>query len=242
MNIGTALRNFLNAPYDPNLVLAVNSDDAALASISEVALFNKMMALINPKMVWVQYTESQGYRFSVAGTHPMRAVTQGSWYGDINGTATILEMLDARGPTGARVSDAALEEHVIMSEYYHVVPETTLTICVLTLVNGFTVTGESACASPKNFDEVIGRTLARKMAKDKVWMLEGYVLRNSLMKQTAFHKKRGSTYVVEENWAELQTAAPIPEGTMLAVYRDIETGKLYARPETEFRDGRFEIK
>lgn len=56
----------------------------------------------------------------------------------------------------------------------------TLTICVLTLRNGFTVTGESNCASPENFNEQIGRTIARRNARDKIWSLEGYALRTQL--------------------------------------------------------------
>lgn len=48
-----------------------------------------------------------------------------------------------------------------------------LTFCVLTLDNGFTVTGESACASPENFDAEIGRNIARSNAIQKIWMLEG---------------------------------------------------------------------
>lgn len=55
-----------------------------------------------------------------------------------------------------------------------------LTICVLVLDNGFTVTGESACASPENFNPEFGRQLARKQAIEKVWMLEGYRLRQRL--------------------------------------------------------------
>ena len=55
-----------------------------------------------------------------------------------------------------------------------------LTFCVLTLKNGFTVTGESACASPENFDPEIGRQIARDNAVDKVWMLEGYLLKQAL--------------------------------------------------------------
>ena len=55
-----------------------------------------------------------------------------------------------------------------------------LTICVLVLKNGFTVTGESACASPENFNADIGARLAREDAIKKVWALEGYVLRNKL--------------------------------------------------------------
>ena len=55
-----------------------------------------------------------------------------------------------------------------------------LTFCVLTLENGFTVTGESACASPENFDAEIGRKIARDNAINKVWMLEGYLLKQRL--------------------------------------------------------------
>ena len=57
-----------------------------------------------------------------------------------------------------------------------------LTFCVLVLKNGFTVTGESACASPENFDAEIGRKIARQNAIAKIWPLEGYVLRNKLSK------------------------------------------------------------
>ncbi|EOX6727628.1 Gp49 family protein [Salmonella enterica subsp. enterica serovar Heidelberg] len=55
-----------------------------------------------------------------------------------------------------------------------------LTFCVLTLENGFTVTGESACASPENFDAEIGRKIARQNAVNKIWMLEGYLLKQRL--------------------------------------------------------------
>lgn len=55
-----------------------------------------------------------------------------------------------------------------------------LTICVLVLKNGFTVTGESACASPENFDPEIGRKIARQNAVNKIWMLEGYLLKQKL--------------------------------------------------------------
>lgn len=55
-----------------------------------------------------------------------------------------------------------------------------LTFCVLVLRNGFTVTGESACASPENFDPVIGRKIARQNAINKIWPLMGYELRSKL--------------------------------------------------------------
>lgn len=61
----------------------------------------------------------------------------------------------------------------------------TLTFCVLVLQNGFTVTGESACASPENFDAEIGRKIARQNAEQKIWALEGYVLKCNLAAHNA---------------------------------------------------------
>lgn len=55
-----------------------------------------------------------------------------------------------------------------------------LTICVLVLKNGYMVTGESACASPENYDRDIGIKIARDNARNKIWALEGYVLKNRL--------------------------------------------------------------
>ena len=48
------------------------------------------------------------------------------------------------------------------------------------LRNGFTVTGESACASPENFDAELGRKIARQNAVQKIWPLMGYALKERL--------------------------------------------------------------
>ncbi|EHK0699997.1 hypothetical protein ICL29_004127 [Salmonella enterica] len=58
-----------------------------------------------------------------------------------------------------------------------------LTFCVIILKNGFTVTGESACVSPENFDPEIGRKVARNNAIEKIWALEGYLLKQKLSEQ-----------------------------------------------------------
>jgi Phage protein (N4 Gp49/phage Sf6 gene 66) family len=68
----------------------------------------------------------------------------------------------------------------ILAEQFHVFPGTTMTVCCLTLKNGFQVIGESAAASPENFDAEIGQKIARSNARDKIWALEGYVLKNKL--------------------------------------------------------------
>ncbi len=53
----------------------------------------------------------------------------------------------------------------------------TLTICVLTLSNGAMVTGESNVIDPANYDETIGRAVARSDAVGKIWRLEGYAMK-----------------------------------------------------------------
>ena len=70
-------------------------------------------------------------------------------------------------------------DDTIVDESYHRLTDV-LTVCVLTLRNGFTVTGESACASPENYNEEIGNKLARENARDKIWLLEGYLLKQKL--------------------------------------------------------------
>lgn len=69
---------------------------------------------------------------------------------------------------------------VIAGEDFHIFPGTTLTVCCLKLRNGFTVTGESAAVSLDNFDVEIGRRIARDNAREKIWRLEGYLLRERL--------------------------------------------------------------
>lgn len=71
-------------------------------------------------------------------------------------------------------------ERKIVKEEYHRFANTTLTVCVLTLQNGTTITGESACVSPENFDEQLGRKYAREKAVEKIWALEGYLLKENL--------------------------------------------------------------
>ena len=74
----------------------------------------------------------------------------------------------------------AIIDSKVKSKSFHVFGETCLTVCCLTLTNGFTVIGESACASPENFDKEIGEKIAFEQARNKIWMLEGYLLKQRL--------------------------------------------------------------
>ena len=105
-------------------------------------------------------------------------------------------LIEQRASAAPRVTPADLEA-AISSEWYinaaDGVPEDEfhppvpsnhplrlLTFCVLVLRNGFTVTGESACVSPENFDAEIGRRVARENAISKVWPLLGFLLKDKL--------------------------------------------------------------
>lgn len=89
------------------------------------------------------------------------------------------EQIQAKGLNAPRLTPAMIEDTAIKAQF-HVFEGTCLTVCCLTLRNGFTVTGESACASPENFDEEIGKDIALTNAKEKIWLLEGYLLRQKL--------------------------------------------------------------
>ena len=121
---------------------------------------------------------------------------------------TIEQEIQDKGLTAPRVTPADVEANIVSEHYFTArdgrrgaivdgtyvgrekpQPEESdlaaldlLTFCVLVLRNGFTVTGESACASPENFDAELGRKIARQNAIEKVWPLMGYALKCELSK------------------------------------------------------------
>ena len=122
--------------------------------------------------------------------------------------AGIEQEIQAKGLTAPRVTPADIETNIVSEHYFtalqgarmdaldnvadgviyrDVAPLRSelglLTFCVLVLRNGFTVTGESACASPENFDAELGRKIARQNAVAKIWPLMGYALRSKLSRQ-----------------------------------------------------------
>lgn len=87
--------------------------------------------------------------------------------------------IQAKGKTAPRITPADLDAAIVDEAYYNF-PGTMLIVCCLTLRNGFNVTGQSACASPENFDPEIGQQIARRNAREKIWELEGYRLKSEL--------------------------------------------------------------
>lgn len=97
-----------------------------------------------------------------------------------------------------KVTPAAIENEIVHENYFTaaegvlgrsvnenaaviVHPELELlTFCVLTLRNGYTVVGKSACADARNFNATIGKMVAREDAVRQVWPLLGFLLRERL--------------------------------------------------------------
>lgn len=104
-----------------------------------------------------------------------------------------------RGSTGDRVSYG--------KEY----PLSLLTFCVLVLENGFTVTGESACASPENFDAEIGKKIAYDNAREKIWLLEGYLLKEKLNHQIKIQEHFASQGVDVVKLQDSPIVSELPE-------------------------------
>ena len=92
------------------------------------------------------------------------------------------QMIRDKHLNAPRITPDDVNDAIVKDEYYNF-PGSTVIICLLTLTNDFTVTGESACASPENFDEEVGRSTARDNARDKIWVLLGFALKEKLALQ-----------------------------------------------------------
>lgn len=146
---------------------------------------------------------------------------------------SIQQEIKAKGLHAPRVTPADIEAEIASEHYFTaeqgafaafdpprgadtVPPELSLlTFCVLVLKNGFTVTGESACASPANFDEEIGRKIARQNAVNKIWPLLGFSLRDAIHEGQTKHPPRyrcaETGEFVTRGYAEANPATTIKE-------------------------------
>lgn len=94
---------------------------------------------------------------------------------------SIEQEIQEKGLTAPRVTPEHIQKTIKEEEYiYSAAGDGVLTICVLTLQNSFTVTGESACASKENYNKELGCKIAKDNASKKIWVLEGYLLKEKL--------------------------------------------------------------
>lgn len=92
---------------------------------------------------------------------------------------SIEKEIQEKGLTAPRITPEHIDSK-IKSETYTNLPDNRTVICQLTLENGYTVDGKSACVSKENFNQEIGNKIARENAREKVWELEGYLLKEKL--------------------------------------------------------------
>lgn len=92
--------------------------------------------------------------------------------------------IQEKGLNAPRLNPKLIDDTILTADY-HVFEPSKKTVCCLTLRNGFTVLGEAGVVSPENFNEEIGRDVAFKNAREKIWMLEGYLLKERLNANTS---------------------------------------------------------
>lgn len=93
-------------------------------------------------------------------------------------TLKATEAESAAVATAPRVTLESMQAKIVSEDY--IVHEGILTLCIIKMQNGFYVVGESAPASPENFDAELGRKFAYENAIRQLWKLEGYALREKL--------------------------------------------------------------
>lgn len=93
------------------------------------------------------------------------------------------KMITDKGLNAPRLNPDSIDS-VIVSQDYHVFSGTSVTVCLLTLKNGYSVVGYSGAVSLENFDADLGRAIAYRDARSKIWQLEGYLLRERLFQKS----------------------------------------------------------
>jgi len=93
--------------------------------------------------------------------------------------AQIEQEIQEKGLNAPRLSPAIIDSKVRGAEY-HQFEGTTVTICLLTVENGFSFVGKSASASLENFDEALGKKIAYDDAREQLWSHYGFLLKQQL--------------------------------------------------------------
>ncbi len=86
--------------------------------------------------------------------------------------------IQAKGLDAPRLTPDLIESKIKEKSFYKLTER--LTVCVITLKNGFELTGESSCVSADNYNKEIGEKISFENAKEKIWVLEGYLLKQKL--------------------------------------------------------------
>lgn len=121
-----------------------------------------------------------------------------------------------------KITEQDIIDSIRSVDYYNK-PGTSHTTCYMILRNGFLVTGESCCVDPINYDQTIGEREAYKVAKEKVWELEGYALKQSLYDQAA-------ATMFDAKASPAQPALDLKEWPKTASERPLEQDFVFTKP------------
>ena len=110
---------------------------------------------------------------AIQALSPIAAVSHPSHEDDLE------RMIQEKRLNAPRLNPGVIDA-TIMGCTFTKLPSGKKMVCEITLRNGFTVTGESSTVSKENFDEEIGKKISFENARDKIWMLEGYLLQQKL--------------------------------------------------------------
>lgn len=89
------------------------------------------------------------------------------------------EEINKKGLNAPRLTPEKIDSKII-NKTFTVLPSGKKTICELTLINGFTVIGEASTVSKENFNQELAEKISFKDAREKVWLLEAYLLQENL--------------------------------------------------------------
>lgn len=113
----------------------------------------------------------------------------------------------------------------IVDETYTVLPNGRTTVCQLTLKNGFTVEGQSACVDIANFNKELGQKIAREMAVEKIWPLLGFRLADKLaekgmtFQERLVNERAELSDKIEDLAAFLDKGAPLANENQITMLR-----------------------
>lgn len=110
----------------------------------------------------------------------------------------MIDMVNAAGKTAPKLTVGYINSRIV-DVHYHVFPGTTITVCCITLKNGFGVSGVNSPVSKDNWIEEIGRKESYRKAVDQIWELEGYLLKERLSQEDSDHSKLTGSYILTDD-------------------------------------------
>lgn len=98
------------------------------------------------------------------------------------------DRLLANTPSPRKITPELINSRIKSTQFYHLAQNQTVTICRITLDNGYSAGGESACVDPANYNQRLGEKIAYDDAFKKLWPLFGFLLAEQIFQ----HVRQGN--------------------------------------------------